>query len=212
MAMTRKTGDEEVFASAQIFFLSDVEAILRIPKSQLKNMTNARSLLITPHRSAHGTGSRNVYDVTDLYKFAIASQLSTDGFAPLAIQPILDALGNEFTSSMFAIVASNQNGPMPWKKRSKPNVQVFSRDHYEQEGLRLIDGPVTNSLGCYVLNIGGIMATVDHFVEVFVRKNSAIYAPGKTPNAQRSSRLAKPTTEEPGILGSGHRKFRPEPE
>jgi hypothetical protein len=207
MTTTTAVGRKE-FSISRIFFLSAVAAILGIPKSQLKNMTNGRSLVITPHHSAHGTGSRNVYDVDDLYKFAIASQLGADGFAPLAIQPILDALGDDFTSSVFATVASSQVGQMPWKKRSKPNVQVFSRDRYEQEGLRLIDGQVAHSLGCYVLNIRGIVATVDHLMEVFMRKNSAIYRSAENPGARPPSRRTKPTTEEPGILGSGRRKIR----
>ena len=159
------SAGQEGFSISRIFFLADVAAILGIPKSQLNNWVNGRSLLIVPHRRAHGTGSRNVYDATDLYKFAIAGVLSTDGFEPRSIQIILDELGHDFASAVFALVTSGDLGHLPWKKSSKPRVQVVSQAQFAHGEWSLVDDTVSGSASCYTSNISRITERVDHLTE-----------------------------------------------
>src|ERR1700690_1746638 len=113
------TINGEAFTVSRVFFLSEAAAILDMPESLIKNWTIGRPLRITPSRAATGVGSRNLYNVLDLYRFGFAKHLSMDGLAPHAIQSILDAMGTDFSSAALAIVTGGTGGPVPWKRRSK---------------------------------------------------------------------------------------------
>lgn len=148
-------------SASRIFFQSEVAALLGMPDTLVKSWTIGRPLRITPERSAAGSGTRNLYSVEDLYSFAIAKQLSMDGFASHAIQSILDALGNESASAIFAIASSGNGVTMPWKRWIKPKVKIVSPAQFEKEGWNLATDCANGSLGCYVLNIQGIVKAVD---------------------------------------------------
>ena len=74
----------------EIFELSEVARILKVPKARIKNWTIGRPLRITPTiRTASGKGTRNLYSVEDVYVLTLANQLNEDGFSPKAIQAVI---------------------------------------------------------------------------------------------------------------------------
>ncbi len=144
---------------------------------------------ICAQRSASGSGTAtSLWHAEDSYS-AIAKQLSMDGFASHAIQSILDALGNESASAVFAIVSSGRDVTMRWKRWIKPNVQVVSSAELQKKGWSLVTDCANDLMGCYVLNIRGIVSAVELRVQgASVRSRSAI-------------RTAKKRKEEPSRPG-----------
>lgn len=203
----RLTVDAKQFSIPQVFYLSELATILHMPESLVQNWTMGRPLRITPHRSATGSGSRNLYAVNDLYRFGIARHLSMDGFAPHAIQSIVDAMGSDFSSAALAIVTCATGGSVPWKRRSKPHLRLVSKAQYDRHGWSVIEHQVSKSVGCYVLSIPGITQTVNDLIAAFLQRKSA--NPPRKPVVQRT-RPVKPAKEEPSILGLRGRKFRDE--
>jgi DNA-binding transcriptional MerR regulator len=203
---TNVTAQRQQFSIHQVFYLSELAEILRMPVSLVQNWTMGRPLTITPHRSATGSGSRNLYDVQDLYRFGIAKHLSMGGIAPHAIQSIIDALGVDFESAAFAIATSDSGGSTPWNRRVKPRLQLVSQAQYERYGWGAVEGPVSKLVGCYVLSIVQITESINHLVSMFLQGRSA--KPSSKPVVPPPSRTAKSTKKTPGIFGSGGRKFR----
>lgn len=156
--------------SSGVFFLSDMAAILRIPETRVKNWTIGRPIRITPHRRARGTGFRNLYDTHDLCRFAIAKQLSMDGFAPRAIRLVLDNVTHPLTSQ-FAIVSSKPGHEQRSRRRAELHVRVISKSEIEEEGWHAIEGPVLCSFGAYVLNIAAIAEDVNHRADKLLRQD-----------------------------------------
>ncbi len=157
-----------------VFLLSQAADILGMPQSRLKNWTNGRPLKISPSIGAQGTGSRNLYDRSDLYRLAVASQLNQDGFAARAIQLILDQLGTDFGASKFALVTTGDGRPQ-WKKGGQLHVQVVSSTKPAQESWQVVHGLVSRYCGCYVLNISKITTAVDGLTEQYVKGSVGIY-------------------------------------
>jgi hypothetical protein len=204
------TVDGEQFSIHRVFYLAELAAILHMPQSLVQNWTMGRPLKITPHRTATGSGSRNLYDMHDVYRFGIAKHLSMDGLAPHAIQSILDALGVDFSSAAFAIVTSGSSRSAPWKRKITPRLHLVSQAQYERDGWGMLESAVSKSVGCYVLNILGITESVNHLVATFLQGRSE-----KLPLkhvAQRSPRRANPPKGVPEIFGPRKRKFRHEGE
>lgn len=156
--------------SSGVFFLSDMAAILGIPETRVKNWTIGRPIRITPHRRARGTGFRNLYDMHDLCRFAIAKQLSMDGFAARAIRLILDSVTHPLTSQ-FAIVSSKPGHEQRSRRGAELYVRVISQSEVEQEGWHAIEGLVRRSFGAYVLNIAAIAEDVNHRAEKLLHKD-----------------------------------------
>ncbi|HEV2200228.1 MAG TPA: hypothetical protein VGR73_10435 [Bryobacteraceae bacterium] len=71
----------------QVFELPEVASILGLDLTKAKNWTNGRTgLLIEPSvRKATGTGTRNLFSLSDLYLFGVAQAFSGAGFAVNAI-------------------------------------------------------------------------------------------------------------------------------
>lgn len=176
--------------------LAEAAGILGIPATRVKNWTIGRPLKISPSIGATGTGSRNLYDRCDLYRLAIAAQLGRDGFAARAIQSVLDQLGTAFVASVFAVVTTG-DGHVQWRKEGQLHVRVVSRTQYEREGWGVVHGPVSRSLGCYVLNVVKITETVDGLAERYVKGKAGTF---------RSS--VKPPVKQAVDFFSTHRKFR----
>jgi DNA-binding transcriptional MerR regulator len=158
----------------EVFMLREVAEILGLPPTRVKNWTIGRPHTIKPSIRAHGSGSRNLYDIYDLYRLAIVAQLSSDGFTADAIQLIMAELGNHFRASALALVTSS-GGPAQWKKENHLQVRVVSPAQYKQDGWRVVDGPASSSFGCYVLNISKIAGIVDDLAERHVKGSVGIY-------------------------------------
>jgi DNA-binding transcriptional MerR regulator len=188
----------------EIFFLAHVAAIIQIPESLVKNWTIGRPLKIGTHRSAMGTGSRNLYNIHDLYRFAVAKRLSIDGFAPRAIQSILDGLSADFTSSEFAIVTCGAGHHLQRSKQINLQVQLISQLQLDREWWRIIDA-VRSSFGCHILHIAGITENVDHRAEEFIRRSFGHQPP---PTVSEPSQLE---ASEIGRVGRVYRRVEDAP-
>jgi hypothetical protein len=162
------TGGE--MAGDEKFVVSQVAKILQMPEPLVKDWTNGRRLRIGPQRSAVGRGFPNLYGAVELYKLAIARQLSIDGFTPRAIQRIVDNLGVEFASADFAVVTSDDRHYVPRSKRSNMHVQVVHESQSGEHWWSAVNDQIRTALGCHVLYIAGITQDVNQRVDKFMRK------------------------------------------
>jgi DNA-binding transcriptional MerR regulator len=140
--------------------LSEVAEILGLSRARVKNWTTGRSLTINPSISGRGTGLPNMYSQGDLYRLAIAARLNRDGLTARTIQHILDTLGTNITDSPFAIVTSGGRAYTA-KKKSRLEVQIVSRQRFQNEGWTPITQQVPDCSGFYVLNIDAIAEEVN---------------------------------------------------
>ena len=156
-------------ASNEKFVLSQVAKILQMPEPLVKDWTNGRRLRIGPQRSAVGRGFPNLYGTVELYKLAIARQLSIDGFTPRVIQKIVDNLGVDFASVDFAVVINDDRHYLPRSKRSNMRVQVVYESKDGQDWWSVINEQRRASFGCHVLYIAGITHDVNQRVDKFIQ-------------------------------------------
>jgi hypothetical protein len=78
-----------------IFELDEVATIVGMPKSLAKNWTIGRPLKITASvRSARGKGSRNLFSLIDVFKMALAYEMSEAGLSVRLIQRVLEQFEN----------------------------------------------------------------------------------------------------------------------
>jgi DNA-binding transcriptional MerR regulator len=168
MYITSMAQDQTTPPPNAVFMLSQAAKILGLLNSQVKNWTIGRPLSINPSITAHGTGSRNMYDPNDLCRLAVAAQLSACGLTARAIQEILDELRTNFLDVGFVIVSTAGSGHVPWKK-TKLHVRVIPDIANESESWRLIRGSIHNSPGCYVLNVRLIIEAVNQLTREFLR-------------------------------------------
>jgi hypothetical protein len=155
--------------------LGQAAEILGMPTDRLKNWTNGRPFRILPSVQAKGAGSRNLYSQRDLYRFAIAKQLSVSGLTPVAIQRVLDNPGPDVTT-VHAVVVTASGWPQGIKRRTseessreRGDLTVHSiresPDHHTiWESLRAL---IFQSLGSYVLQVREIIQMIDERVEQF---------------------------------------------
>jgi hypothetical protein len=186
-------------ATGKVFFLSQAASVLEMSASLITNWTIGRPLRIVPQLSAVGTGSRNLYGVDDLCKFSFAHQLSMDGYAPGAIQPILDSFGEEFASLEFAVVTSG--GPHHGPKPQGLQVQLIPKSQFDRDGWQVIEEAVRSSFGCYVLHISLIVEDVNQRVDKFLQKTT-----GKRGRQSPSQRPLSPQVT--AYVEGGGEKFR----
>jgi DNA-binding transcriptional MerR regulator len=152
----------------EIFSLSGVAQILGIPQTRVKNWTIGRPLQIRPSIPARGTGSRNLYGLYDIYRIEIANQLHQNGFRPQVIQRVLDALGEKFTTCVFVVISAG----VDWtKNRTKLAVQLIENKQWMREGWEIVQRPIANSMGCFVLNTLSLIQRVDGWAEDFLESN-----------------------------------------
>jgi DNA-binding transcriptional MerR regulator len=167
----------------EIFSLGEVAEILAIPETRVKNWTIGRPLKIRPLRAARGTGSRNLYGLHDMHRIAIANQLHKNGFRAEAIQKVLDALGKNFTTSFYMVIPAGD-----WtKNKAKLEVQLVDHAQFMKEGWLSIKRPIASSIGCFVLNIGSVINTVDVM--------AASFREGSPHEWQESKRRGKPRVQ-----------------
>jgi hypothetical protein len=70
----------------QVFEINEVAKIVGVDRVKAKNWTASHSAILSPSiRSARGTGSRNLYSVSDVYRMGLAYELRKGG---MAVQPI----------------------------------------------------------------------------------------------------------------------------
>ena len=76
-----------------VYGLSELAELVALPESTVKNWTFGRPLAIAPSVSTGGgKGSRSLYSLNDVYRFAVARELVKAGFTPRKIQPVIDQL------------------------------------------------------------------------------------------------------------------------
>ncbi len=87
-----------------LYSFSDVAELVDLPESTVKNWTFGRPLSIVPSIfSGGGKGSRSLYSLYDVWRFAIAKQLVEDGFAPAKLQEVVDQLTDDHMRRCVAL-------------------------------------------------------------------------------------------------------------
>ena len=82
-----------------VYGLSQVAELVGLRESTVKNWTFGRPLAIAPSVSTGGgKGSRSLYSLYDVYRFAVARELVKAGFAPSKIQTVIDQLTDAHVS------------------------------------------------------------------------------------------------------------------
>jgi len=75
----------------EIFELPEMAEVLGMPLTKARNWTIGRPLKIPASiRTASGTGTRNLYNIEDVYLMGLASEFSKAGFAAMAIGRLLN--------------------------------------------------------------------------------------------------------------------------
>jgi hypothetical protein len=99
--------------AVNVFSLGEVAEVLQLPKSRIKDWTIGRPLEIIPKvLAAHGTGSRNLYSIEDVYVMGFIKQLGEDGFSSKTIKKLLVGHGE----TVWYVLEEPSRG------RSKPKV------------------------------------------------------------------------------------------
>ncbi len=82
-----------------VYGLSALAELVGLSESTVKNWTFGRPLAIAPSVSTGGgKGSRSLYSLNDVYRFAVARELVKAGFTPRKIQPVIDQLTDAHVS------------------------------------------------------------------------------------------------------------------
>lgn len=80
----------------ETFTRGEVAWILQMPEAKVKNWTIGRPLKLSPSiRTAKGTGSRNLYNIEDLYTMAVANELSKGGMALELVGLVIEKVKSE---------------------------------------------------------------------------------------------------------------------
>jgi DNA-binding transcriptional MerR regulator len=175
-----------------IFVASEAAQILGLTVTKIRNLTSGRNLRIRPMIGAHGTGSRNLYGREDLYRLGIATELNKDGFTAQRIQSVFDQLNASLEFAALLIVTVPGDNHLPWVQKGNIHVQVVPKSQFNRERWNILDGPIRNSLGCYVLDIGAIAQRVDHQIATF-RTAVTASRPAGTSAKPKHSRVMLPT-------------------
>src|SRR4051812_4256554 len=149
---------------SMVYMQSQVAEILGMPLAQIKNWTIGRPIEISPSLRARGTGSRNLYDNDDLYKFAAAAHLYADGLSARAIQAVLDSAGHHLRSLAFVILRSS-----PYRGASTNDefeVMQIPDAHARGERKRWIR-LLRTSISGHVLNVAAIKDETDRHIAEF---------------------------------------------
>jgi hypothetical protein len=131
----------------EIFELSSVARILKVPSSRIKNWSIGRPFRVIPAlRAARGKGSRNLYNLENVRQLALISQLTDNGLTPRVIEHVLKLIPKE----SFQILSLEQH---PWWIINIDGKKI-SLDQVDEEAARstLSFGEADLS-GKYVLNV-----------------------------------------------------------
>lgn len=150
-----------------IFMLSEVAQILKMPESRIKNWTIGRPLRIEPWIVAHGKGSRNLHSAYDMYRLAIANQMSVGGATPRAIEALLAGVGGTFGYNVFAVLKGPTLG-----QETGLTIRVINRAGGADECWKEVLAALKDSGVCQVVRVGSVVKTVDYQIEQFLKTGS----------------------------------------
>jgi len=89
-----------------LFTIGEMTSIIRMKSDKVKNWMAGKPFKFEPSaKSARGRGSRNIYQIQDLYLLAIANEFSKAGFAGKAIGRLLDAIRPKLPLGHDAVLA-----------------------------------------------------------------------------------------------------------
>ncbi len=99
-----------------LFTIGEMTKIIRMKSDKVKNWMAGKPFKFEPSaKSARGRGSRNIYQIQDLYLLAIANEFSKAGFAGKAIGRLLDAIRPKLSTlghdSVLAVWRLKPGGP-----------------------------------------------------------------------------------------------------
>jgi hypothetical protein len=131
----------------EIFELSSVARILKVPSSRIKNWSIGRPFKVRPAvRAARGKGSRNLYNLDNVMQLALISQFTENGLTPRVIEHVLRLIPKD----SFQSLRLEQH---PWWIINIDGTKI-SLDQVNEEaaGSTLSSGELDLS-GKYVLNV-----------------------------------------------------------
>ncbi len=131
----------------EIFELPEVAEVLGMPLTKARNWTIGRPLTIPASvRKATGTGTRNLYNIEDVYLMGLANEFSKAGFAAKAIGRLVNEVDATKLAKMDWLTVYRTGGLKYTIKEGK--VQ-----------------PPESVLLWMTLNIGGLVKKIDRAVE-----------------------------------------------
>lgn len=131
----------------EIFELPEMAEVLGMPLTKARNWTIGRPLTIPASvRKATGTGTRNLYNIEDVYLMGLANEFSKAGFAAMAIGRLLKE------------VDPTKLAKMDWLTVWRAGTLKF----HLREGKAQ---PPEGVLLWHTLNVGGMVKGIDKAVE-----------------------------------------------
>ena len=116
----------------QVFELSDVARMVGLPISKAKNWSIGKPLSITPSvREAQGTGSRSLYSMDDVYRMAVANEMSKLGLPTKAIEAVLQLLKMEFSKPEGSQVLRKADWLLIWRKTKEWAIEFRSGPKFQ---------------------------------------------------------------------------------
>ena len=155
-----------------LFMQSEAAQILDLPKSQLENWVSGRTLYV--HRSvvAHGSGSRNMFNESDLCRLAIAAQMSSDRVRMDVIQALLNRI-EQVGEIAFAVVKSGVPKRASWKRSAKSTVEIIRKTGNLEHDFNATRRHVEHSYSCYLVNVSFIVEVVTGLTAAFLKKSAS---------------------------------------
>ena len=148
----------------EVFELADVSKITKIPKTRVQNWSVGRPLRIIPSiRGGRGQGSRNLYSRTDIYRIALAKEL-TFYLDSKVIQHVVEEADKRIPQYPFS-------GELQWlliKQRKKKLIKcdwLGPYENLEQQSLSDYINSNEMSLGLFVLNLAILFKQIDKKIE-----------------------------------------------
>lgn len=138
------------------FQQGEVARILGMSVSQVKNWTIGRPLRVRPSVKARGKGSRNLYDVEDVYRMGLAKRLVDDGILTAAVARILRSLPDRFFLSYFAIITF---------RPGSVRFRLIEEREYRKRGFTPVYAEIVKTKGCYVATPRRLVDDIDSTIE-----------------------------------------------
>jgi len=110
-----------------LFTIGQMTDIVGMDSDKVKNWMAGKPFMFKPSAmSASGKGSRNIYNLKDLYLLAVANEFSKAGFAGKAIGRLLDAIRPRLAKlshdAVLTVWRATPNGPFHFDVgRTKPD-------------------------------------------------------------------------------------------
>ena len=140
----------------EIFQRRDIARILGIPPSRLNNWEAGRTIKLVPSmREAGGSGSSNLYSLSDVYVIALADTLLHLGYPGESVQAVINPATKMAPDGRIPIHHCGWLR-IVWRSKGKPQIVWSMGPEIER-----------NALAVYCLNVAKLRATVDDEIKTW---------------------------------------------